>query len=94
VTGEPLIDGYHQRGWALGLHRAGREYAGKCPSCGYKIRRRGPEGRRRPQPRHRQPEYAGVLKWRDKATAYKFSAAVIKLLLARHPGALDGEEAP
>jgi hypothetical protein len=41
-----------------------------------------------------KPEYARVLKWRDKATADKFSAAVIKLLLARHPGALDGEEAP
>jgi hypothetical protein len=78
---------------AFGICRAGREYTGKCPSCGYKtgFGRRGPEGRRRPQPRHRQPEYARVLKWRDKATADKFSAAVIKLLLARHPGVLDGE---
>ena len=41
-----------------------------------------------------KPEFARVLKWRDKATADKFSTAVIKLFLARHPGALDAEEAP
>ena len=41
-----------------------------------------------------KPEFARVLKWRDKATADKFSTAVVKLFLARHPGALDAEEAP
>ena len=35
-------------------------------------------------------EYARVLKWRDKATGDKFSTAVIRLLLARYPDALDG----
>ena len=41
-----------------------------------------------------KPEFARVLKWRDKATADKFSTADIKLFLARRPGALDTEEAP
>ena len=41
-----------------------------------------------------KPEFARVLKWRDKATADKFSTADIKLFLARRPGALDAEEAP
>jgi hypothetical protein len=40
-----------------------------------------------------KPEYARVLKWRDSATRDKFSAAVIKLLLERHPRALDAEDA-
>jgi hypothetical protein len=40
-----------------------------------------------------KPEYVNLLKWRDKDTRDKFSAAVIKLLLARHPTALDAEDA-
>jgi len=36
-------------------------------------------------------EYASILRWGDQATGDKFSAAAIKLLLARHPSALDGE---
>jgi hypothetical protein len=39
-------------------------------------------------------EYARVLKWRDSSDREKFSAAVVKLLLARHPTALDAEDAP
>jgi hypothetical protein len=39
-------------------------------------------------------EYGRILKWNDKATSDKFSAAVIKLLLARHPDALDAEDGP
>jgi hypothetical protein len=39
-----------------------------------------------------KPEYVNLLKWRDQATREKFSAAVIKLLLARHPTALDAED--
>lgn len=36
-------------------------------------------------------EYARVLKWRDPETRDLFSRALIKLLLARHPTALDAE---
>jgi hypothetical protein len=39
-------------------------------------------------------EYARVLKWRDSSDCDKFSAAVVNLLLARHPTALDAEDAP
>jgi hypothetical protein len=39
-------------------------------------------------------EYARVLKWRDSSDREQFSAAVMKLLLARHPTALDAEDAP
>jgi hypothetical protein len=40
-----------------------------------------------------KPEFARVLKWLGQGTAGKFSSAVIKLFLARHPRALDAEEA-
>ena len=40
-----------------------------------------------------KPDYQRILKWRDRDTADKFSAAVIKLLLRDHPDAL-GEGPP
>jgi hypothetical protein len=39
-------------------------------------------------------EYARVLKWLNGGDPDKFSAAVVKLLLARHLAALDGEKKP
>jgi DNA-binding cell septation regulator SpoVG len=33
--------------------------------------------------------YAATVQWRDRATADKFSAAVIELLLQRYPNALE-----
>jgi hypothetical protein len=34
------------------------------------------------------------LQWRDKATGDKFSVAVVRLLLARYPDALDAGRSP
>ena len=39
-------------------------------------------------------EYGWVLQWRDKATGDKFSVAVVRLLLARYPDALDAGRSP
>jgi DNA-binding cell septation regulator SpoVG len=36
-----------------------------------------------------KPVYAPTVQWKDRATADKFSAAVIKLLLAKYPDALE-----
>lgn len=36
-----------------------------------------------------KPTYAPVLHWKDRATADKFSAAVLRLLLAKYPDALE-----
>jgi DNA-binding cell septation regulator SpoVG len=35
-----------------------------------------------------KPAYAPTVQWKDRATADKFSAAVIRLLLAKYPDAL------
>lgn len=36
--------------------------------------------------------YFPTVSWKDRATADKFSAAVIKLLLAKYPDALGGRQ--
>jgi hypothetical protein len=43
----------------------------------------GPDGRR---------AYSAILEWRDRDTANHFSAAVVALVSAQHPDALDGAE--
>ncbi len=47
--------------------------------------------------RHVKPDgvkgqYAAILEWRDRATADKFSAAVVDMVRAAYPDALDGGE--
>jgi hypothetical protein len=37
-----------------------------------------------------KPAYAPTVQWRDRTTADKFSAAVIRLLLTKYPDALGG----
>jgi hypothetical protein len=39
-----------------------------------------------------KPVYAPTLYWKDRATGAKFSAAVIKLLLAKYPNALGATQ--
>jgi hypothetical protein len=39
-----------------------------------------------------KPAYAPTVSWKDRKTADKFSAAVIKLLLAKYPGALGATQ--
>jgi DNA-binding cell septation regulator SpoVG len=39
-----------------------------------------------------KPVYVPTVSWKDRATADKFSRALIKLLLEKHPGALDGTQ--
>jgi hypothetical protein len=38
-----------------------------------------------------KPDYQRILKWRDRHTTDKFSAAVIRLLLRDYPDALGGD---
>jgi hypothetical protein len=38
-----------------------------------------------------KPAYVATVYWKDRKTTDKFSAAVIKLLLAKYPDALDGK---
>jgi hypothetical protein len=38
-----------------------------------------------------KPDYQRILKWRDRDTTDKFSAAVIRLLLRDYPDALGGD---
>jgi hypothetical protein len=40
-----------------------------------------------------KPEYRPAVYWSDRRTSDKFSAAVIKLLLAKHPNALSAAPA-
>jgi hypothetical protein len=45
--------------------------------------------------RHRRdvngkPAYTAILEWRDKALRDRFSSAVVELVRAQYPGALDG----
>jgi DNA-binding cell septation regulator SpoVG len=39
-----------------------------------------------------KPVYAPTVQWKDRATGDKFSAAVIKLLLAKYPDALGATQ--
>ena len=39
-----------------------------------------------------KPAYSAILEWRDRDTANHFSAAVVALVSAQHPDALDGAE--
>ena len=39
-----------------------------------------------------KPVYMPTVHWKDRTTTDKFSAAVIKLLLAKYPGALGGPQ--
>ena len=37
-----------------------------------------------------KPQYAAILKWRDRALADRFSRAVVGLVRQHHPDAVDG----
>ena len=41
-----------------------------------------------------KPQYAPILAWRDRELSDRFSAAVIELVRAANPGALDDAGAP